>query len=197
MYPTGSRPGLFYGTAQVHKLGKGEGLNELTMRPIISNIRTATYDTAKYLNSLLAPLGKTDCSLLNTESFIKDIKGQRIPDGYQMISFDVKSLFTNVPLNETINIILRKVYDENKIVTNIPRSVLKELLYLCTKHVHFKFNGEIYTQCDGVAMGSPLGPLFANIFMISLEENILPKLESHLCNWRRYIDIFAMFSLKR
>ena len=47
-------------------------------------------------------------------------------------------------------------------------------------------------QCDGVAMGSPLGPLFANIFMISLEENILPNLESYLYNWRRYIDdIFA------
>ena len=70
-----------------------------------------------------------------------------------MISFDVKSLFTNVPLNETINIILRKVYDENKIVTTIPRSILKELLYPCTKHVHFKSNGEIYIQCDGVAMG--------------------------------------------
>ena len=41
-------------------------------------------------------------------------------------------------------------------------------------------------------MGSPLGPLFANIFMISLEENILPKLKSYLRNWRRYIDdIFA------
>ena len=66
------------------------------------------------------------------------------------------------------------------------------MLFLCTKHVHFKFNDEIYIQCDGVAMGSPFGPLFANIFMISLEENILPKLESYLCNWRRYIDdIFA------
>ena len=94
LYPTDSRPGLFYGTAKVHKLGKGEGLNELTMRPIISNIGTATYETAKYLNSLLAPLGKSDHSLLNTESFIKDINGQRIPDGYQMISFDVKSLLT-------------------------------------------------------------------------------------------------------
>ena len=41
-------------------------------------------------------------------------------------------------------------------------------------------------------MGSPLVPLFANIFMISLEKNILPNLESYLCNWRRYIDdIFA------
>ena len=42
LYPTSSRPGLLYGTAKVHKLGKGEGLNEITMRPIISNIGTAT-----------------------------------------------------------------------------------------------------------------------------------------------------------
>ena len=83
-----------------------------------------------------------------------------------MISFDVKSFFTNVPLNETIDIILGKVYDENKIVINKPKSILKELLYLFTKHVHFKFNGEIYIQCDGVTMWSPLRPLFANFFMI-------------------------------
>ena len=82
LYPTVSRPGLFYGTAKVHKLGKGEGLNELTMRLIISNIGTATYETAKYLNSLLAPLGKSERSLINTETFIKYIKGQKIPDGY-------------------------------------------------------------------------------------------------------------------
>ena len=99
-----------------------------------------------------------------------------------MISLDVKNLFTNVPLNKTIDIILTKVYEENKINTKIPKSVLKELLYLCTKHVHFKFNNEIYIQCDGVAMGSPLGPLLANIFMMSLEDNNLPKLELHLCN---------------
>ena len=130
--------------------------------------------------------------LLNTETFLNHIKDQRIPDGYQMISFNVKSLFTNLPLNETIDIISRKVYDENKIVTNIPRSVLKELLYLCTKHVYSKFNGKIFIQCDGVARDSFLGTLFAKTFMISLEENILPKLESYLRDWRRYIvDIFA------
>ena len=105
-----------------------------------------------------------------------------------MISFEVKSLLTNVPLNETIDIILTKVYDENKIDTKIPKSILKELLYLCTKHVHFKFNNEIYIQCDGVAMGSPLGPLLANIFMISLEDSTLLKLELYLCNWKRYVD---------
>ena len=83
-----------------------------------------------------------------------------------MISFDVKSFFTNVPSNETIDIISGKVYDENKIVINIPKSILKELLYLFIKYVHFKFKGEIYIQCDGVTMWSPLGPLFASFFMI-------------------------------
>ena len=43
-------------------------------------------------------------------------------------------------------------------------------------------------KCDRVAMGSPFGPLLASIFMISLEDNTLPKLELYLCNWKRYMD---------
>ena len=50
------------------------------------------------------------------------------------------------------------------------------------------FNGEIYIQIDGGAMGSPLGPLLANIFMISLEEKVLPKVSNYLCYWKRYVD---------
>ena len=71
---------------------------------------------------------------------------------YKNISFDVKSLFINVPLDETISIILRKIYDEGKIQTNILRNIMKELLLLCTKHVQFTFSGGIYIQLDGVAM---------------------------------------------
>ena len=114
MYPTGSRPGLFYTTAKVHKFQNGEGLSELTIRPIISNIGTATHETAKFLNSLFAPLGKSDSSNLNTEAFVNQVKDQRIPEGYKVISFDVKNLFTNVPLHETIGIILTKVYENIK-----------------------------------------------------------------------------------
>ena len=109
MYPAGSIPGLFYTTAKVHKLQSGDALNELTMQPIVSNVGTATYETAKFLNSLLAPLGKSDCSILNTKAFVKQVKGQRIPEGCKMMSFDIKNLFTSVPLKETVNIILTKV----------------------------------------------------------------------------------------
>ena len=88
-----------------------------------------------------------------------------------MISSDLKSLLTNVPLDKTIDYILIKVLNEKKIKTNIPKTVLKELVYFCNKQLHFSFNSSIYIQCDGVAMGSLSGPLLANIFMTSLEQD--------------------------
>ena len=93
--------------------------------------------------------------LSNTADFINRLKKERIPRKDKMILFDVKSLYTNVLLDETLNIILRKIYDEGKIETNIPRNLMKELLLLRTKHVQFTFSGDIYIQLDGVAMGSP------------------------------------------
>jgi len=61
------------------------------------------------------------------------------------------------------------------------------LLNLCTKQVHFTFNDTIYTQTDGVAIGSPLGPIIANIFMTKLEQRVILKLNS-MSPWVRYID---------
>ena len=101
-----------------------------------------------------------------------------------MISFDVKSLFT---LEETIDIIHNKIYDEKKIETNIPRNLMQDLLYLCMKQVHFTYGGNIYIQIDGAAMESPLGPLLVNIF-ISLEEARLLSIKIHVAHWKRYVD---------
>ena len=64
---------------------------------------------------------------------------------------------------------------------------MRELLYLCTKDVPFMFNEKLYIQNDGVMMGSPLGSLFANIFMCELENTIIPEL-TNLKKWRRYVD---------
>ena len=95
---------LFYGTAKAHKLKIGEWSKELTIRPIISNIGTTTYEAAKYLNTLLTPLTKSQYDILSTDDSIQKIKSERIPKGFQIISFDVKNLFTNVPLHQTIEI---------------------------------------------------------------------------------------------
>ena len=105
-----------------------------------------------------------------------------------MVSFDVSNLFTNVPLEFTIDLILKKVYNKKMVKTKLKRNELKELLEICTKELHFTFDGRIYRQTDGVCMGSPLGPVLANVFMVYLEETIAPKLQTSMPTWRRYVD---------
>ena len=86
-----------------------------------------------------------------------------------MVSFDVNSLFTNVPLEKTIKITLEKIYDRKEIINKITNPEMKELLTLCTKNVYFTFDNQVYKQNDGVAMRSPLGPVLAGTFMVELE----------------------------
>ena len=54
--------------------------------------------------------------------------------------------------------------------------------------MHFSYNGDIYTQANGVAMGSRLGPMLAGIFIVKLERTILPTLREHMISWERYVD---------
>ena len=91
-----------------------------------------------------------------------------------MVSFNVKSLFTNVPLEYTIDLVLKRIYDNGELSTDITRSEMKEMLKLCTKNEHFTFNGDIYLRTDGVVIGSPLGPVLAGILMVHLEDLYFP-----------------------
>jgi hypothetical protein len=90
-----------------------------------------------------------------------------------MASFDVTSLFTNIPVDETIEIIPNHIFASCIYFEGFNRSQFIKLLSLSVKNCHFIFNGQIYQQIDGVAMGSPLGPLFANIFMSFHEKSWL------------------------
>ena len=105
-----------------------------------------------------------------------------------MVSFDVKSLFANVPLDRTIDIVLRRIYDKHELQTSIARSEMKKLLILCAKNVHFTFDNVIKVQNDGMAMGSPLRPVLSDIFMIELETSLSPELIDYIQFWKRYVD---------
>ena len=189
LYPTGSCPGKFYGTAKLHKLPVNGKIDDLLIRTIVSNINTATYQLAKHLSKVPSPLRESEHNIKSTKDFIRQVKEEPIPAGYEMVSFDVKSLFTNVPLDRTIDIILNRIYDHKELETPITRCEMKEMLTLCTKNVHFTYNRKIFVQTDGVAMGSPLGPVFADIFMIELEKSLLPDIYiQYIKFWRRYID---------
>ena len=75
-----------------------------------------------------------------------------------------------------------QVYDTSDMI------LMKELLCLCAKNAHFTLNSKTYVQVDGIAMGFPLSPVLANIFMVELEQNIIPTLFKDISLWKRYVD---------
>jgi hypothetical protein len=182
--PCGSRSGIMYGLPKIHKEGA-------PIRPIISSIGTYNYKLAKYLDEILKPLTtKNNYIIKDTFDFVNKVSKLETTDEQHVVSFDVESLFTNIPTDETIEIILNRAFpEENSKFHGLNRDSLKKLLVICTKESHFKFHGKHYDQIDGVAMGSPLGPLFANIFMDEFETKHMGKLtELGVQSWLRYVD---------
>ena len=114
-----------------------------------------------------------------------------------MCSFDIKSLFTNIPLDETIEIILNKLFPNiNNKYKNFTRTEFKSLLQLTTKNSIFMFDQQLYEQIDGVAMGSPCGPTFANLFLCHYENIWLNECPSNFkpIHYKRYVDdTFLLF----
>ena len=128
LYPSGSSPGKLYGSAKIHKLSNDDNVEKLPIRPIISNIGTATYLLAKYLSKLMSPLSISEYTVSSTKDFVQNIRTSKVPTGYYMVSFDVKALFTNVPLECTSDLVLRGIYDNGELSTDITRSEMKEML---------------------------------------------------------------------
>ena len=129
-------------------------------------------------------MSESEHTIKNTKYFVEKIKKEHITNDHLLVSIDVKSLSTYVPLDETIEIILNRIYNKNKISTDITKNEMKELLNLCTKSVHFTFNGNTYVQDDSVALGLVL----ANIFMVDLERLVIRTLMDKMKCWMRYVD---------
>ena len=132
LYPTGSAPQKFYGTAKKHKMLDNGTIGDLPLCLIVSNIGTASYLLAKYLAKVLPHLSKSECTVNSTTDFLKSFRNLKIPNNHKVISFDVA-----VPLDYTTNVILRRIYDNNEIDTNTSKKEMKDLLIICTKNVNF------------------------------------------------------------
>ena len=162
-------------------------------QPIVDTSNTPYYGIAKFLANLSNPFTLNDFTV--KDSFDAANKIQQIPKelfdlGYKFVSFDVISLFTNVPLAKTIDIILKRVYSENLVTTNLTKRTMKKLLNNACSKTAFTFNDKIYKQIDCLSMGSPLGPLLANTFMTELEKDIIQKLidKKFIKFYIRYVD---------
>ena len=191
IYPSASKPASIYGLPKIHKLNINK--DNLSLRPIISSIGTYNYNLSKFLTNLLAPVSPTTNRTKDSFTFGEEIKKVRATDKF-LISYDVCSLFTKFPLKETIDIAVNLLFEHNPDF-KIAKNELKELFDFATSGTHFLFDGSFYDQIDGVAMGSPLDPVLANLFMGYHEANWLQVFKDcEITLYRRYVDdIICLF----
>ena len=188
MYPSGSALACIYGAPKMYKFSRSDSFPKF--RPIVSSIGTFNYNFARFLCNLLSPSVPNDYSCKDNFSFVSQIKNANLSKTF-LVSYDVTSLFTNILLQETIDIAINLTFNDNPNL-NITK---KKLFIFATSQTHSIFNSKFCNQIDGVAMGSPLAPVLANIFMGFYESkwlNVynLNKLKFYL----RYVDdILAAF----
>ena len=183
LYVSGSSFGILYGSPKVHK---GPSV---PLRPILAAYNLPSYKLAKFLVPLLSHLTSNSHSIHNSSNFCNFITKQD-PNNF-LVSYDVEALFTNVPVQETISIILDKLYEtQDSLYCGLKKSEFSTLLNLAVNDIHFIFNDKLFKQKDGMAMGSPLGPTFANIFMSHLENKFLQDCDPSFkpSFYKRYVD---------
>ena len=149
VYPNGSQPVRIYGLPKMHKLR--DPTSTPPFRPTVSSIGTYNYNLAKLLCNLLEPHILNDYNATDTFTFVQEINNLPM-FGKFLISFDVESLFTNIPLKECIDLTVKYISEGNPDLKLTP-SDLKRLFTFATAETHFLFKGSFYDQIDGVAMG--------------------------------------------
>ena len=134
----------------------------------------------------LKPLAQNEYVISDTLKFPKLLEQIPIADDEEDVSYDVESLFTNVPINDTIEHILKEIYEKESIQPICSRLIFKRLLHKLTSGCIFSANENLYKQIDGCAMGDPLSVTLAGIHMNKMEKEVVAPTKPKL--YKRYID---------
>lgn len=177
-----SAPPKIYGQPKIHKRG-------IPLRPVVASYESPNYKVAKFLADILKNLTKSSkYNVMNATHFVNKVKSVKLNPGECCISFDVKSLFTNVPL-DLLERILSDRWNEISIHTAIPKQEFFQLLNFIVRDCNqFAYKNTMYKQLEGVPMGLPISPILADIVMEYLLDKALENLDYDLKICAKYVD---------
>ena len=165
--PTGSTRPRLYGLPKVHQPGA-------PLRPILVMVGSGQHATAQWLAEVLEPVLERYSTFVLKDSFeFSDlIKEFSPPVCCFMCPYDIIGLFTNILVDETIDICADALYRSDAPLPSLKEGSFHKLIQKVTCRVEFSFNDVLYQQVDRVSVGSPLGPVFTNIIVGYYEQNL-------------------------
>lgn len=169
-----------YGLIKTHKPNN-------PVRPITSSVGSIGYKLSKWLVSVLNPLvgSISNSNIKNNTDLIDKLNSLDIGFNFKLVSFDVTSLFTRVPVNDLLTFLDDELRKHD---LPLPVPTIIELIKLCIVDSKFVFANEFYSQKFGMAMGNPLSPVLSNLYMEFFERDILNSILPSNVVWYRYID---------
>ena len=168
-----------YGLPKIHK-------TNTPLRPVVSCINSPTYKLLGFIAKILSPLmGNTDSFVMNTGHFVEMMREEKLGPEEMLVSFDVSSLFTNIPIQEAVQVIKKKLKEDQSLPsrTSLIPERITELLEICLITTYFRFQGRFYEQQEGAAMGSPVSAIVKHF-----EELALRIASERPRVWKRYVD---------
>ena len=161
LFPSGSTPGILYGLPKVHK-------ENCPARPILSAIATYNYKLAKFLVPLLQPLTVGQYTVKDSFSFVSEITAFQNDSDLVMASFDVSSLFTNIPLDESVDLCVDLLFAECDTFEykdcKFNRTQSRKLLNFAVKDTHLFLMG----SCSIKLMGQPWDHRYGHLWLTFL-----------------------------
>ena len=188
--PTGSQRPRMYGLPKTHK-------ETIPLRPILCMIDSSQHERAKWLAGILVTVLKLYSShcVKDSFTFANFIQNCNLePAESFLCSFRISILFTNVPLDETIEIYADALYRGHLDCPPFLENTLRELMLIATRGGEFGFNNQTYKQLDGVAVGSHLDPALANIFVGFHESKLFDNTAKSGVYFLCVNDGFVLFS---
>lgn len=156
-------------------------------RPIVSDCGSESYRIAEYIDFYLTPLSILHQSYVkDTYSFITKIQQIKLGLNHFLFTIDIDSLYTNIETDLGLAAI-KNIFKKHP-QTDRPDGALLRLLTLSLQRNDFEFDGKVYLQIKGTAMGKKFAPAYANIYMADWEDTVLPKCPKRPPHYFRYLD---------
>ncbi|XP_036319851.1 uncharacterized protein LOC118734236 [Rhagoletis pomonella] len=160
-----------YGLPKVHK-------RNIPLRPISSSINVPCSGLSKYIGQILKNIVTEKFNIRNSLNLKESIKDLHIDDDEILISLDVVSLFTNIPIHFAINTIMKQWSSLQKHTKIIKKQFLTILEFCLRENNYFVYDGTYYQQVYGMPMGNPLSPTIADIVLDKIIDDSIIELRS-------------------